>query len=150
MRSYELLGDEGIMLLHTIGRSTGPAATNPWIKKYIFPGGYIPSLSEIVPIITHAGFSIVDIEILRLHCADTLRAWSDRFALHRDEAARLYDERFCRIWEFYLAASEASFRYGGLVVFQLQLSKSLNAIPQARGYVERAEATLREVERRID
>ncbi|RUP07787.1 MAG: class I SAM-dependent methyltransferase [Hyphomicrobium sp.] len=149
MRSYELLGDEGIMLLHTIGRSTGPAPTNPWIKKYIFPGGYIPSLSEIVPIITHAGFSIVDIEILRLHYADTLRAWSDRFALHRDEAARLYDERFCRIWEFYLAASEASFRYGGLVVFQLQLSKSLNAIPEARGYVERAEATLREIERRI-
>ena len=147
--TYELLDEEGIMLLHTIGRSYGPDPTNPWIKKYIFPGGYLPALSEIVPIIARAGFSIVDIEVLRLHYADTLRAWRQRFALHRDEAARLYDERFCRMWEFYLAASEASFRYGGLVVFQLQLAKIPNAVPEARDYVERAEATLREVERRV-
>ena len=97
------LKDDGVMLLHSIGRNSVPGATNPWIRKYIFPGGYIPSLSEVLPAIERSGLYVTDIEILRLHYADTLRAWRERFMARRDEAAKLYDERFCRMWEFYLA-----------------------------------------------
>ena len=91
------------MLLHSIGRNAVPGATNPWIRKYIFPGGYIPALSEVLPAIERAGLYVTDIEILRLHYADTLRAWRERFMARRDEVAKMYDERFCRMWEFYLA-----------------------------------------------
>jgi cyclopropane-fatty-acyl-phospholipid synthase len=138
-----LLEDDGVGLVHTIGRVFGPSATNPWVAKYIFPGGYIPSLSEIMPAIERAGLYVTDIEILRLHYAETLKAWRERFLARRTEAAALYDERFCRMWEFYLAGSECSFRYEGNVIFQIQLAKQVGAVPMTRDYMSRREAELR-------
>ncbi len=121
----KLLADDGVMLLHTIsGCSAGPGFTTPWLDKYIFPGGYVPSLSEIVPEIERAGLLVADIEILRTHYAWTLRAWRDRFMARRSEAAKLYDERFCRMWEYYLAAAEVAFRCEDLVIFQIQITRS--------------------------
>ncbi len=110
-----LLKPDGVMLLHTIGRSGVPWATSAFIRKYIFPGGYIPALSEVMPAIEKSGLVVTDIEILRLHYADTLKHWGQRFAANRDKAKAIYDERFCRMWEFYLAASEAAFRWQDLV-----------------------------------
>src|SRR5437667_9864387 len=125
----ELLSDDGVMLLHTIGRSEGPNVTNPWIAKYIFPGGYIPALSEVIPAIERSGFLVTDIEILRLHYAETLKAWRDRFLAYREEVARLYDQRFVRMWEFYLAASEMAFRGGAMMAMQIQLAKRQDVVP---------------------
>src|SRR5262249_43679747 len=102
----ELLAEDGVMLLHSIGRTEGPGYTNPFLRKYIFPGGYIPALSEVLPAIERSGLRVTDVEILRLHYAETLKAWRERFMARREEAERLYDVRFCRMWEFYLAASE--------------------------------------------
>ncbi len=141
-----LLRPDGVMLLHTIGQTGSPTATNPFIRKYIFPGGYIPSMSEMLPHIERAGLVVTDVEILRLHYAETLKAWRERFAAHRAEAARLYDERFCRMWEFYLAASEASFRWREQVVFQLQLAHRQDAVPVTRDYIAATEAVLAERE----
>lgn len=137
-----LLKPDGVMLLHSIGRSDGPGATNPWIAKYIFPGGYIPALSEVLPAIEEAGLIVADIEILRLHYAETLRAWRERFVSRWREAAALYDERFCRMWEFYLAGSEAAFRSGHMNVFQIQLVRDQAAVPLTRDYVAAAEAAM--------
>ena len=131
-----MLTDDGVALVHTIGSAyPPPCATNPWIRKYIFPGGYIPALSEIMTAVEKAGLRVTDVEVLRLHYAETLRHWRQRFAANRDRARALYDERFCRMWEFYLAASEASFRHMGNVVFQLQLAKRQDAVPLTRDYV---------------
>jgi cyclopropane-fatty-acyl-phospholipid synthase len=138
-----LLKDDGVMLLHSIGRNSVPGVTNAWIRKYIFPGGYIPSLSEVLPAIERAGLYVTDIEILRLHYADTLRAWRERFMARRDEAAKLYDERFCRMWEFYLAGSETSFRVDAHMVFQIQLAKRQESVPLTRDYIPEREAELR-------
>jgi cyclopropane-fatty-acyl-phospholipid synthase len=135
------------MVLHSIGRSEGPGATNPWIDKYIFPGGYIPALSEVLPAIERAGLLVTDIEILRLHYAETLKAWRTRFMARAEEARRLYDERFVRMWEFYLAASEMAFRHQGMMVFQIQLAKRVNAVPITRDYIPREENRLRGLER---
>ena len=119
-RCADLLTDDGVMLLHSIGRSEGPDASNPWIAKYIFPGGYIPGLSEVIPAIERAGLLVCDIEILRLHYAETLKAWRERFMARREEAVRLYDERFAKMWEFYLAATEMSFRTHRLINLQIK------------------------------
>ena len=142
-----LLSNDGVMLLHSIGRSEGPNVTNPFIAKYIFPGGYIPALSEVVPAIERAGLLIADIEILRLHYADTLKAWRDRFLAYREEAERLYDRRFVRMWEFYLAASEMAFReHPAMMVMQIQLAKRQDVVPVTRDYITREEARLRALE----
>jgi cyclopropane-fatty-acyl-phospholipid synthase len=138
-----LLKDDGVMLLHSIGRNSVPGVTNAWIRKYIFPGGYIPSLSEVLPAIERAGLYVTDIEILRLHYAETLRAWRERFMARWDDAKKLYDERFCRMWEFYLAGSETSFRVDAHMVFQIQLAKRQEVIPLTRDYIPEREAELR-------
>jgi cyclopropane-fatty-acyl-phospholipid synthase len=143
----ELLSDDGIMVLHSIGRSEGPDSTNPWIAKYIFPGGYIPALSEVLPAIERSGLLICDLEILRLHYAETLRAWRERFMARREEAVQLYDERFARMWEFYLAASEMSFRKQNMMNFQIQLSRRQGVVPITRDYITHEEAKLRGLER---
>ena len=136
-RCAELLTDDGVMVLHSIGRSEGPDVTNPWITKYIFPGGYIPALSEVTRAIERAGLLVCDIEILRLHYAETLKAWRERFMARREEAVRLYDERFARMWEFYLACSEMSFRKQNMMNFQIQLTKRQGVVPMTRDYIAR-------------
>ena len=132
----ELLTDDGVALVHAIGRMGGPGTTNPWVRKYIFPGGYCPALSEVLPAIERAGLWVADTEILRLHYAETLRHWRQRFIAHWDRVKALYDERFCRMWEFYLAASEAGFRVQDLMVFQIQLAKRVDAVPITRDYMD--------------
>ena len=141
-----LLTDDGVMLLHSIGRSGRPGITNPWIAKYIFPGGYIPSLSEVLPAIERAQLIVTDVEVLQLHYAETLKAWRERFLAHRDEVVRLYDQRFVRMWEFYLAASEMAFRESDMVVFQIQIAKRKGLTPATRDYIAREEARLRAIE----
>jgi cyclopropane-fatty-acyl-phospholipid synthase len=136
------LAFDGVALLHAIGRSDGPGATNRWIAKYIFPGGYSPALSEVLPSVERAGLWITDIEILRLHYAETLARWRQRFLANRDTIASLTDERFCRMWEFYLAGSELAFRREGHMVFQIQLARSQIAVPLTRDYIAEAENRL--------
>ncbi|THK39725.1 class I SAM-dependent methyltransferase [Ensifer sp. MPMI2T] len=143
----ELLTPEGVMLLHSIGQIYKPWATNPWIEKYIFPGGYIPALSEVLPSVESTRLLVKDIEVLPMHYAWTLRAWRERFVAKREEAIRLYDERFFRMWEFYLAASETAFLYDKHFVFQLQLSPSLGSVPVSRDYIAEKERELLEFER---
>jgi cyclopropane-fatty-acyl-phospholipid synthase len=131
------------MLLHTIGRADGPGVTNAWIRKYIFPGGYAPALSEILPAIEKSGLIVTDVEVLRLHYAKTLAEWQKRFQANRAEIASLYDERFCRMWEFYLAGSEMAFRHEQQVVFQIQMARNVEALPLTRDYMmERGDAPL--------
>lgn len=130
-----LLPDDGVALLHTIADSGMPSSSNPWIRKYIFPGGYCPSLSEILPAIERAGLWVTDIEVLRLHYAETLRHWRERFMANRHRAMALYDERFCRMWEFYLAGCEVAFRRMGMMVAQIQLTKTIDAVPLTRDYM---------------
>jgi cyclopropane-fatty-acyl-phospholipid synthase len=142
----QLLADDGVFLLHAIGRSSSPAVTNPWIAKYIFPGGYIPALSEVLPAIERARLVVTDVEILQLHYAETLKAWRARFLAHREQAERLYDERFVRMWEFYLASSEMAFRESDMVVFQIQMAKRKGVVPQTRDYIGQEEARLRAIE----
>jgi cyclopropane-fatty-acyl-phospholipid synthase len=143
----ELLADDGVMLLHSIGRSTGPDVTSPWITKYIFPGGYVPALSEVFPAIERSGLLVCDTEILRLHYAETLKAWRERFMARREEAVQLYDERFARMWEFYLAAAEMSFRKQNFMNLQIQLTKRQGVVPMTRDYIAREEGRLRAMER---
>ena len=144
----DILAPDGVMVLHSIGRSSGPSYTNAWIGKYIFPGGYIPALSEVMPSIERAGLIVTDIEILRLHYAQTIKAWRDRFLAHRDEVARLYDARFVRMWEFYLACSETAFRRQDMMVFQIQLARRQGVVPITRDYITHEEARLRALEAR--
>ncbi len=140
------LEDDGVAVIHSIGRASGPWATADFIRKYIFPGGYIPALSEVLPVIEKAGLWVTDVEILRLHYADTLKAWRDRFVARWDEAADLYDERFCRMWEFYLAGSEAFFRCMDGMVFQIQLARQPATVPLTRDYIAAEEARLAKAE----
>jgi cyclopropane-fatty-acyl-phospholipid synthase len=132
----ELLAPDGVALLHSIGRMDGPGTTNAWLRKYIFPGGYSPALSEVVPVAERMRLWITDIEILRLHYAETLCAWRRRFEQNRDRIRALYDERFCRMWEMYLVGSEISFRRGGSLVFQMQLAKAVETVPLTRDYMQ--------------
>ncbi|MCI5077228.1 cyclopropane-fatty-acyl-phospholipid synthase family protein [Oricola sp.] len=134
-KARQLLKNDGVMLMHTIGRTGPPSVTAAFIRKYIFPGGYIPALSEVMRSVELSGLHVTDVEVLTDHYAETLKAWRERFMARRDEAVALYDERFARMWEFYLAASEAAFRWQDLVVFQVQLAKNKLSIPRTRDYM---------------
>jgi len=142
-KAKSLLADDGAMLLHTIGRSDGPGTTNPWIAKYIFPGGYVPALSEVLAAVERSGLIVTDIEVLRLHYAETCKEWRRRFVAHWADAAALYDERFCRMWEFYLAGAEMAFRHDGQVVFQIQLARRNDSLPITRDYMVDDERTMK-------
>jgi len=137
-----LLKPDGVMLLHSIGRFGPPSATAAFIRRYIFPGGYIPAISEVMPAVERSGLMTGDIEILRLHYAETLKAWRERFMANRDKAKAIYDERFCRMWEFYLAASEAAFRWQDMMNFQIQVTRKNDTLPITRGYMEKCEKAL--------
>ena len=134
---HDLLHPDGVALIHTIGRTSPPGITSPWVEKYIFPGGYIPSLSEMMAPIETARLYTTDVEIWRLHYAETLRHWYDRFTARADEARRLYDDRFVRMWSFYLAAAEMTFRHNWQCVFQVQLAHDQEAVPLTRDYLYR-------------
>ena len=131
----DLLSADGIALIHSIGRMKGPAVTSAWTRKYIFPGGHIPALSEVAPVVERAGLVLTDLEILRLHYAETLRHWRERYMRSQRQDGRTGDQRFCRMWEFYLASSELAFRHGGLMVFQAQLAPQMDSVPLTRDYM---------------
>ncbi len=143
---HKLLKPDGVACLHSISRSNGPAPTSAWIGKYIFPGGSMPALSEVLPHIEKSGLYVTDIEVLRMHYAETLKSWRQRFADHRDRAKEIYDERFCRMWEFYLSGSECSFRYDYLNNFQIQMTRDKLALPLTRDYIQREEDRLRRID----
>ena len=130
-----LLTEDGVAVLHTIARWDGPSVTNPWLRKYIFPGGYTPSLSEIFAAIEPTGLKVLDMEILRLHYAETLKRWSRNFRANRDKVKAIYDERFCRMWEFYLAGAETAFRRQDHMIAQLQIAREQDAAPLTRDYL---------------
>jgi cyclopropane-fatty-acyl-phospholipid synthase len=136
-RCRALMSEDGLMLLHTIGRADGPGPTDKWLAKYIFPGGYVPALSQIAPEIERSWLWLADLEVLRGHYARTLDAWYDRVQSAREEIIALYDERFFRMWSFYLAGGIAAFRHGGHVVFQLQLARRQEGAPATRDYINR-------------
>ena len=131
----DLLTDDGVFLLHSIGRVNEPGPVNPFIRKYIFPGTDVPTLGEVLPVIEDAMLIVTDVEVLRLHYAETLRHWEERFQANRDKIAALYDERFCRMWEAYLIGAEMGFRHQGLMVFQIQIAKKIDAVPLTRDYI---------------
>ena len=137
----ELLADDGVMLLHSIGRMEPPGATNTWLRKYIFPGGYTPAMSEVLSAIENVGLWVTDIEVLRLHYAETLRQWRQRFLANREQIKQMagYDDRFCRMWDFYLAGCEVAFRYMNQMVFQIQIARRQDAVPLTRDYMIDAE-----------
>ncbi len=130
-----LLKEDGVAVLHTIARWDGPDVTNPWLRKYIFPGGYTPSLSEVFRAIEPTGLKVLDLEILRLHYAETLKNWSRNFKVNRDKVKTIYDERFCRMWEFYLAGAETAFRRQGHMIAQFQIAHDQEAAPLTRDYI---------------
>ena len=136
-KAKTLLKDDGVMLLHAIGRMEPPGGTNIWLRKYIFPGGYSPALSEVLAAVEKVGLYVTDVEILRLHYAETLRHWRERFLANRDRVKQMagYDDRFCRMWEFYLAGCEISFRYMNQMVFQIQVARRQDAVPLSRDYI---------------
>jgi cyclopropane-fatty-acyl-phospholipid synthase len=137
----QLLKDDGVLLLHSIGRMEPPGGTNTWLRKYIFPGGYTPALSEVLAAIEKVGLYVTDIEILRLHYAETLRHWRQRFMANLDKVKQIdgYDDRFCRMWEFYLAGCEVAFRYMNQMVFQIQVARTQSSVPLSRDYMVDAE-----------
>ena len=145
-RVADMLEDDGVALIHTIGHFGEPGPTNAWVTKYIFPDGYLPGLMEIVPSLAKAGLLVADLEILRDHYALTLEHWRARFKARRDEAKAIYGERFCRMWEYYLAGAECGFRFQNCCVLQLQLVKRLDALPITRDYIKQREEELRQRE----
>jgi len=134
-KTYELLKDNGVFLLHTIGQRGIPTATSPWIRKYIFPGGYIPSLSDIINETEKLNINITDIEILRFHYAHTLSHWYKNVQKNKNEITKMFDNRFYRMWEFYLLTSKYSFVNMGNVVFQIQIAKNIKNLPLTRNYM---------------
>ncbi len=140
---HDLLNEDGVALIHTIGRSEPPGSTNPWMAKYIFPGGYIPAISEAMAAVEKEQLWAADIEIWRLHYAETLRHWEQRFSTNIERARALYDGRFCRMWRFYLVACEQAFRYNWQCVFQFQLARKRDAVPLTRDYLYRGDTSLR-------
>jgi cyclopropane-fatty-acyl-phospholipid synthase len=146
-RIGRLLDDDGVMLLHSIGHMSPPGTASPWLRKYIFPGAYSPALSEVFGAVEQASLWVADLEFLRLHYAKTLAHWCRRFEANRARIARMYDERFCRMWEFYLVSAEMMFRTGSQLVFQMQLAKKRDAVPIVRDYITDLQRRYREMER---
>ncbi|WP_105402036.1 cyclopropane-fatty-acyl-phospholipid synthase family protein [Neorhizobium sp. T7_12] len=142
----DVLADDGVMVLHSIGQPYPALINNPWIEKYIFPGGYIPAISEVIPAVEKAGLLVSDIEVLPMHYAHTLRHWRERFIANKDKAAALYDDRFVRMWEFYLAGSEMAFTHESFFIFQMQIVKKRTAVPDNRNYIYEREAELKAFE----
>ncbi len=134
-KTHELLAEDGIMLTHTIGRVGGPGTTDKWTRKYIFPGGYIPALSQLVTSCERTSWEIADVEVLRYHYAHTIAEWYRRATLHEAEITALYDARLFRMWQFYLAGAEQSFRHGSMVNFHLQTVKQRSSVPMTRDYI---------------
>ena len=132
---FKTLNENGIALLHTIGSVNPPRDPHPWMTRYIFPGGYTPSLSQVVGPIEKSGLIVSDIEVLRTHYAHTLRHWKERFINNKDKVLKMFDEKFFRMFEFYLSSCEMAFKHGDQVVYQLQLTKTLNAAPSTRDYI---------------
>ncbi len=132
---YELLNEKGVALIHTIGRIDQPTTNDSWIEKYIFPGGYIPALSEVMQRVEKSGLITTDIQVLKFHYAETLKRWRYNFYDNLDKVKELYDEKFCRMWDFYLSSSQASFEESTLVIYQLQLSKDKKTVPDSRDYL---------------
>jgi cyclopropane-fatty-acyl-phospholipid synthase len=141
-----LLADTGVMLLHSIGHMSPPGTASPWLRKYIFPGAYSPALSEVFTAVEQNSLWVTDLEFLRLHYAKTLAHWEKRFQHNRAKVAEMYDERFCRMWEFYLISAEMMFRTGSQLVFHMQLAKKRDAVPIVRDYITDTQRTLKELE----
>jgi cyclopropane-fatty-acyl-phospholipid synthase len=146
-RINELMEDDGVMLLHSIGHMSPPGTASPWLRKYIFPGAYSPALSEVFTAVEQASLWVTDVEFLRVHYAKTLNHWWQRFEANRDKVARMYDERFCRMWEFYLISAEMMFRTGSQLVFQMQLTRKRDAVPLVRDYITDVQRRYSEIER---
>jgi cyclopropane-fatty-acyl-phospholipid synthase len=144
-----LLKPQGVAVLHTIARMAPPGPVNAWTRKYIFPGGYLPSLSELAPLLENRRLWLTDFETLRIHYAKTLHEWDRRFQAARAEIARKMDERFCRMWEFYLQSAERGFYHSALAVFQLQIAKDLQAVPLTRDYLYGQRPSLMELRQRM-
>jgi len=134
-KANDILKENGVFLLHTIGQRGKPTATSPWIRKYIFPGGYIPSLSEVMKETQKLNINVTDVEVLRLHYAHTLTRWYQNVLENKDKIIKMFDQRFFRMWEFYLLASKYSFVNMGNVVFQIQIAKNINNLPLTRNYI---------------
>lgn len=142
----ELMTDDGVMLLHSIGHMSPPGTASPWLRKYIFPGAYSPALSEVFPAVENNSLWVTDLEFLRVHYATTLRHWHDRFEKNRTVVAEMYDERFCRMWEFYLISAEMMFRTGSQEVFHMQLARKRDAAPIVRDYITDVQRKYEQVE----
>ncbi|MDP3550564.1 MAG: cyclopropane-fatty-acyl-phospholipid synthase family protein [Novosphingobium sp.] len=149
-KTNDLLDPDGIMLTHTIGRKGAPGTTDKWTRKYIFPGGYIPAMSELVSALERTGWEVGDIEVLRYHYAYTLAEWYRRATLHRNEIIALYDERLFRMWQFYLAGAEQSFRHGSMVNFHIQSVKRRSTLPLTRDYMQQEWARLAALDKAPD
>ena len=145
----ELMNDDGVMLLHSIGHMSPPGTASPWLRKYIFPGAYSPALSEVFTAVEQASLWVTDLEFLRLHYAKTLAHWCRRFEANRAKIAQMYDERFCRMWEFYLISAEMMFRTGSQLVFHMQLATKRDAAPIVRDYITDLQRRYREMEARL-
>src|SRR5204863_2362652 len=141
-----LIKDDGLMLLHSIGHMSPPGTASPWLRKYIFPGAYSPALSEVFAEVERASLWVTDLEFLRLHYAKTLNHWCQRFEANRVRVSEMYDERFCRMWEFYLVSAEMMFRTGSQLVFHMQLARQRDAAPIVRDYVTDTQRRFQQIE----